>query len=92
MTRGSLAPLSPHEETTLRRVALGVSKAAILAKLEVKRLKALALIEERDGELRLTDMGRERYLALPRNLAVDQSGSSEDLISRLGKFMSEARD
>ena len=91
MTRGSLAPLSPNEETTLRRVALGVSKAATLSKLDVKRLKALALIEEKDGELRLTGIGRERYLALPRNLVVDQSGSSEDLISRLGKFMSEVR-
>ena len=90
MARGSLAPLSPHEETTLRRVALGVSRAATLAKLDVKRLKALALIEERDGELRLTGIGRS-ILALPRNLAVDQSGSSEDLITRLGKFVSEVR-
>ena len=75
MTRGSLAPLSPNEETTLRRVALGVSKAATFPKLDVARLTALALVEEKDGELRLTGIGRGRYFALPRNLAVEQSGS-----------------
>ena len=91
MTRGSLAPLSPNEETTLRRVALGVSKAATLPKLDVARLTALALVEEEDGELRLTATGRGRYLALPRNLAVDQSGSPADLVSRLAKFMNEMR-
>ena len=91
MTRGSLAPLSPNEETTLRRVALGVSKAATLPKLDVARLAALALVEEKDGELRLTGVGRGRYLALPRNLAVDQSGSSADLVSRLAKFMNDMR-
>ena len=74
MTRGSLAPLSPNEETTLRRVALGVSKAATLPKLDVARLTALALVEEKDGELRLTGIGRGR-LALPRDLALEQSGS-----------------
>ena len=91
MTRGSLAPLSSNEETTLRRVALGVSKAATLPKLDVARLTALALVEEKDGELRLTGVGRGRYLGLPRNVAVDQSSSPADLISRLAKLMSELR-
>jgi hypothetical protein len=91
MTRGSLAPLSPNEETTLRRVALGVSKAATLPKLDVARLTTLALVEEKDGELRLTGVRPERYLALPRNLAVDQSGASADLVSRLAKLMNEMR-
>ena len=60
MARGSVAPLSANEETTLRRVALGVSKAASLSKLDVERLRALVLIEDKDGELRLTATGRER--------------------------------
>jgi hypothetical protein len=41
MARGSEAPLGANEETTLRRVALGASKAASLSKLYVERLKAL---------------------------------------------------
>ena len=48
MARGSVAPLSANEETTLRRVALGVSKAASLSKLDVERLRALVLIEDKD--------------------------------------------
>jgi hypothetical protein len=44
--RGLLAPLSPNEEVTLRRVALGIARPADLPGKDVKRLKALALVEE----------------------------------------------
>jgi hypothetical protein len=91
MARGSVAPLSANEETTLRRVALGVSKAASLSKLDVERLKALVLIEDKDGELRLTATGCERYLALPRTIPIDRSDVSEDPASRLARFMTEER-
>jgi hypothetical protein len=91
MARGSVAPLSANEETTLRRVALGVSKAASLSKLDVERLRALVLIEDKDGELRLTAAGRERYLALPRAVPIDRSDVSEDPASRLARFMTEER-
>ena len=91
MARGSLAPLSANEETTLRRVALGVSKRETLSKTDVERLESLTLVEEMDGDLRLTAAGRQRYVALPKSIASDGSGSSEDLAARLTKFMSQMR-
>jgi hypothetical protein len=91
MTRGSLAPLSANEEVTLRRVALGIAKAANLSELDIKRLRALSLIEENDGSLRLTPTGRERYLALPKSAAVDQSASPDDFVSKLVSYMTKAR-
>ena len=91
MTCGNLAPLSPNEETTLRRVALGISKAAHLPKRDIDRLKALSLIEDKDGGLRLTTTGRERYRSLPKAAAVDPADSSDDPISTLVRFMSKAR-
>jgi hypothetical protein len=64
MTRGKRAPLSPHEEVTLRRIALGITQAP--HKSDIKRLKALSLIEENGGGLGLTPMGSKRYLSLQR--------------------------
>ena len=46
--RGILAPLSPHEEITLRRVALGFGLPDHLPSQHVRRLEQLALIEEAD--------------------------------------------
>jgi hypothetical protein len=91
MARGGLAPLSANEETTLRRVALGVSKRATLSRGDIERLALLGLVDEMDGELRLTSAGRERYVALPKSIASDGSGSSEYLAARLTKFMSQMR-
>jgi hypothetical protein len=91
MTRGSLAPLSANEEITLRRVALGITKAANLSELDIKRLKALCLIEENGGSLRLTATGRDRYVALPKNAAVDQSESADDPVSKLAAYMTKTR-
>jgi hypothetical protein len=90
--RGLLAPLSPNEEVTLRRVALGVAKPARLSERDLERLKALSLIEEHGGGLRLTPTGRERYLALPKSAAVHQSETTPDyFISKLADFMTKAR-
>ena len=91
ITRGSLAPLSANEEVTLRRVALGISTAANLSELDIKRLKALSLIEEHDGGLRLTPTGRGRYLALPKSAAVDQADSPGDPVAKLAAYMTKAR-
>ena len=91
MTRGSLAPLSANEEVTLRRVALGIAKAANLSELDIKRLKALALVEENGGSLRLTATGRLRYTALPKGAVVDQSESPDDPVSKLAAYMIKAR-
>ena len=91
MTRGSLAPLSANEEVTLRRVALGITKAANLSELDIKRLRALSLIEDNAGGLRLTPTGRERYLALPKSAAVDQADSPDDPVAKLAAYMTKAR-
>jgi hypothetical protein len=69
--RGLKTPLSPHEEVSLRRVALGISQPADLPVRDITRLKALSLIEEHGAGLRLTPLGRERYLALPNSSAIN---------------------
>jgi hypothetical protein len=66
MERGLLAPLSPHKEVTLRRIALGISKAKHLPARDVAHLIRLCLVEEKDGRLMLTDIGHQRYQTLPR--------------------------
>jgi hypothetical protein len=60
MERGLLAPLSPNEQTALRRVASGISKLKHLRATSVARLKLLALVEEREGHVRLTPLGTRR--------------------------------
>jgi hypothetical protein len=66
MTRGLLAPLSPHEEIALRRVAYGspvidVHVAGVLCRL--------GLIERTATGFRLTPLGQQRYDALPTRQA-----------------------
>jgi hypothetical protein len=60
MERGLLAPLSPNEQTALRRVANGISKPTHLRATSLERLKHLALVEEREGHIRLTALGERR--------------------------------
>ena len=91
MTRGSHAPLSSNEEITLRRVALGITKPEKLPKGDVERLKALLLIEEHEGGLRLCPLGRERYLALPKGSGIPPADVPDDLVSKLSEFMNIAR-
>jgi hypothetical protein len=59
--------------------------------MDIERLRALVLIEDKDGDLRLTPTGRERYLALPRAIAIDRSDLSDDPVSCLARFMNEER-
>ena len=61
MERGLLAPLSPNEEQALRRVAHGISKPKHLRDASITRLKRLALVEEQDGRIRLTELGVQRF-------------------------------
>ena len=65
MDRGLIAPLSPNEEVTLRRVAYGGVVAKTLQPSHLTRLKRLALIEHRDGTLRITAMGQRRLAGSP---------------------------
>ena len=48
MERGLLVELSPHERTTLLRIANGDSRGGTLHPSHIKRLVSLALIED-DG-------------------------------------------
>lgn len=91
MTRGHLAPLSSHEEVTLRRLALGISRPASLSTRDVERLRALCLVEQHPDGLRLTPAGRERYLTLPKSVAVDPADTADDVLSKLAEFMTRAR-
>jgi hypothetical protein len=80
--RGILAPLSPHEEITLRRVALGFGQRDHLPLQHIRRLEQLALVEEADGAFRLTELGLQRYASLERPAKWDGKTAAED-ISRL---------
>jgi hypothetical protein len=77
-----LAPLSPNEEITLRRVALGFGGRDRLSAQHVQRLEKLALIEEADGVLRLTELGLQRYGGLERPAKWHSDTAAQD-VSRL---------
>ena len=49
MERSLKAPLSPHEEGALRRIALGISKPKHLPARDVDYLIRLGLVEEIEG-------------------------------------------
>lgn len=59
MIRGFSAPLSPAEETTLRRVHAGI-KLADLNGRHIERLVSLGLVSLDEGVTSLTDAGRRR--------------------------------
>lgn len=73
MLRGQAAPLSPKEEVTLRRIALGVVPPGELAPRAVARLEALALVRRQGDKLVLTPVGKSRYEALPHAVAPPDS-------------------
>ena len=91
MERGLKAPLSPHEEVTLRRVALGISKAKLSPARDVAQLVRLGLIDEKDGRLSLTAIGQERYRGLPRPATASDS-TEDEAISVLRSKLQQARD
>lgn len=79
MIRSLNAPLSPHEEITLRRVALGAAAEGDLPVRDIARLRSLALVEGRAERVRLTASGRSRYESLrrtPRSIISDDHPSS----------------
>jgi hypothetical protein len=74
MERGLLAPLSPNEERTLRHVATGQWRVALLAERYMRRLAQLDLIHGVDGEIRLTETGRKRVEQLADKRVVRDTG------------------
>ena len=60
--RSLLAPLSTHEETTLRKIGFG--SADLFDPAHVRRLLQLELIEWAGHRWRLTAVGRRRYESL----------------------------
>lgn len=62
--RGLLAPLSPNEELTLRRVASGTFDVEELAQRDIGRLRKLGLIEIDAESPHLTPLGQERFHTL----------------------------
>lgn len=91
MVRALLAPLSPHEEVTLRRVALGIASPTDLPAQDVERLKALLLVEEHGTGLRITPVGKKRYLALPNSSAVFDTDAPDEALAKMAEFISKAR-
>ena len=91
MARGRTAPLSPNEEVSLRRVALSISQPADLPARDIAHLTALSLVEEHGAGLRLTPLGRERYLSLPNSGGIYDSDGSDVFVSKMAEFMSKAR-
>jgi hypothetical protein len=57
--KGMLAPLSPHEETALRKIAVASDDS--LDPAHVRRLNQLELVEKDDRSWRLTAIGRRRH-------------------------------
>ena len=57
--KGMLAPLSPYEETALRKIAIGSDDP--VDPVHARRLHQLALVEKDGGSWRLTAMGRRRH-------------------------------
>jgi hypothetical protein len=60
MKRGLLAQLSPHERTTLRRIANGDDRSGTINPSHLTQLLSLALIEEKASMYFLTALGRKR--------------------------------
>jgi hypothetical protein len=87
MSRSLDAPLSPHEEATLRLVANGITKIKHLAPDHVRRLKHLALVEEDGRRLKLTTIGLQRYAALPKNDSLAGLVVDDDFARKFAKYL-----
>ena len=58
------AQLSPHEDSTLRRIAGGTASPEDFREADTKRLIALGLVQRVDGKLIATRAGAERITGL----------------------------
>src|SRR5260370_34631313 len=87
MARCLVAPLSPHEEAPLRRVANGITKVKHLAPRHVGRLKHLALVEDDGGRLKLTTIGLKRYAALPKSDSLATLVDEDDFARKFAIYL-----
>jgi hypothetical protein len=71
--KGLLVPLSPNEETTLRRITYGLVAPSDLNKRDVGRLTSLGLVMARGNSFALTPLGEQRVAQLPNNARVPQT-------------------
>ena len=89
--RGLLAPLSPHEEVTLRHVALGIANPADLAARDVERLRALMLVEEHETTLRRSRL-ESNAIATFRTVPPSTQAHPTQPLEKMAEFISKARD
>jgi hypothetical protein len=86
--RGLLAPLSPHEEVTLRRVA-GYRSTGRPSRQGHRAAQSADTVE--DHGLRLTPVGKKRYLALPNSLPVFDTDAPDEALAKMAEFIRESR-
>jgi hypothetical protein len=91
MTRGLSAPLSPGEEVTLRRLALGISSLNDLPIVHLQRLEQLGLIKLDGDRGNLTSIGVARYQTLPKAPLMDSEGRSRELVRILIRHIYQHR-
>jgi hypothetical protein len=90
MERGLKAPLSPHEGATFRRIGLGISEAKLFPARDVAYLIRLRLIDEKEGQLRLTALGRQRYRRLATDAAISEV--KDEAVAALRLHLLRGRD
>jgi hypothetical protein len=92
MIHGLHAPLRPHEEVVLRRIALGDDSR--LPEAHVRRLEQLKLVERSRHVWSLTPLGRRRYDMLEKSplltSAPPASVEIERILEKYSKDGSEA--
>ena len=91
MDRGISAPLSPNEEVTLRRVALGIAGREALRPANLARLIRLLLVEESDGRLALTELGRRRCRLLPKAANMGDLADTREVVAVLKRKLRQDR-
>jgi hypothetical protein len=88
--RARKAPLSPNEESALRRAARGADPASDRADGDVRRLTAFGLVEVVGGRLVLTAAGRKRVKRLPPT--VDANSHDHAAYGEPGKALAQFYD
>lgn len=90
MSKGLDAPLSPHEEATLRRVANGITTIEHLTPGHVRRLKHLALVEDAGGRLKLTTIGLQRCAVLRKTDDLSPLAAEDDFARKGAKDLGQS--